>query len=200
MTLAVIAQYIINKDKSTETITISLAEYNELKSSKEHCSGLEAQVKCLMEQLKINNRKAYGSKSEQSEYVYEQLSLLHNEAEFYSDIEAKEEVKVVSHTRKKKTATLEKLPENIKTVVVEHTLLEEEHVCPNCNERLEIIGKEVKQILKIKPAEVYVQEDIYYTYACKNCEKNDIETPVIKAPQKKTVIKGSSLQQRQSPT
>lgn len=78
----------------------------ENKALKEHCSELETQVKWLMEQLKINNKKTYGSKSEQSEYVYEQLSLLHNEAEFYSDIEAKEEVEVASHTRKKKTSTL----------------------------------------------------------------------------------------------
>lgn len=168
-----------------------MQEYNELKSIKEHCSELESQVKWLMEQLKINNKKTYGSKSEQSEYVYEQLSLLHNEAELYSDTEAKEEVKVTSHTRKKKTATLEKLPENIKTVVVEHTLSEEEKVCPNCNEPLEIIGKEVKKTLKFKPAEAYIREDVYYTYACKNCEKNGIETPIVKVPQEKPVIKGS---------
>ena len=163
----------------------------ENKALKEHCSELETQVKWLMEQLKITNKKTYGSKSEQSEYIYEQLSLLHNEAELYSDVEAKEEVKVASHTRKKKTATLEKLPENIKTVVVEHTLPEEEQVCPNCNEQLEVIGKEVKKTLKIIPAEVIIQEDIYYTYACKNCEKNGIETPIVKAPQEKPVIKGS---------
>ena len=158
---------------------------------KERCSELETQVNWLMEQLKINNKKTYGSKSEQTEYVYEQLSLLHNEAEFYSDIEKKEEVKVASHTRKKKAGTIEKLPENIKTVVVEHTLTEAEQVCNKCGSQLEVIGKEVKQHLKIKPAEVYIQEDVYYTYACKNCEKNDIETPIVKTPQENPVIKGS---------
>lgn len=177
-----------NQSKNGETITIPLSEYN---SMKERCSELEAQVNWLMEQLKINNKKTYGSKSEQTEYVYEQLSLLHNEAEFYSDIEEKEEVKVASHTRKKKTGTIEKLPENIKTVVVEHTLTAEEQVCNKCGSQLEVIGKEVKQHLKIKPAEVYIQEDVYYTYACKNCEKNDIETPIVKTPQESPVIKGS---------
>ena len=181
----------INEGKNSETITISLSEYNELKSLKEHCSELETQVKWLMEQLKINNKKTYGSKSEQSEYVYEQLSLLHNEAEFYSDIEKEEEVKVTSHTRKKKTGTLEKLPENIKTIVVEHTLPIAEQVCNKCGPQLEVIGKEVKQHLKIKPAKVYIQEDVYYTYACKNCEKNEIETLIVKVPQEKPVIKGS---------
>lgn len=60
-----------------------------------------------------------------------------------------------------------------------------------CGSQLEVIGKEVKQHLKIKPAEVYIQEDVYYTYACKNCEKNDIETPIVKTPQENPVIKGS---------
>ena len=178
----------INQGKNVETITIPLSEY---KSMKERCSELETQVNWLMEQLKINNKKTYGSKSEQTEYVYEQLSLLHNEAEFYSDVEKKEEVKVASHTRKKKTGTIEKLPENIRTVVVEHTLTAEEQVCNKCGSQLEVIGKEVKQHLKIKPAEVYIQQDVYYTYACKNCEKNDIETPIVKTPQESPVIKGS---------
>ena len=120
----------------------------ENKSLKERCSELETQVNWLMEQLKINNKKTYGSKSEQTEYVYEQLSLLHNEAEFYSDIEKKEDVEVTSYTRKKKVRTLEKLPENIRTVVVEHTLPVVEQVCNKCGSQLEVIGKEVKQHLK----------------------------------------------------
>lgn len=44
------------------------------------------------------------------------------------------------------------------------------------------IGKEVVRTLKIVPAQTIVKEDIYYTYACRNCEKNDIETPAVQAP------------------
>ena len=44
------------------------------------------------------------------------------------------------------------------------------------------IGKEVVRTLKIVPAQTIVKEDIYYTYVCRNCEKNDIETPVVQAP------------------
>lgn len=64
---------------------------------------------------------------------------LHNEAEFYSDVEKKEEVKVTYHTRKKKTDAIEKLPENIKTVIVEHTLPEAEQVCNKCGPQLDLI-------------------------------------------------------------
>ena len=63
------------------------------------------------------------------EYIYEQLSFVHNEAEFYADIEKKEEkAEVASHSRKKKTATLEKLPENIEKVIEEHKLTEDEKI------------------------------------------------------------------------
>ena len=63
-----------------------------------------------------------------------------------------------------------------------------EQVRSKCGSQLEVIGKEVKQHLKIKPAEVYIQQDVYYTYAC---EKNDIETPIVKMLQESPVIKGS---------
>ena len=33
------------------------------------------------------------------------------------------------------------------------------------------IGKEVRRSLMMKPAEFWVREDVYYTYACKNCEQ-----------------------------
>ena len=186
-----------NNNKNNETITISLKEYESLKKGykflKERCSELENQLKWFIEQLKISNKKTFGSKSEQMEYIYEQLSFLHNEAEFYADIEKKEEkAEVASHSRKKKTATLEKLPENIEKVIEEHKLTEDEKICSKCGNELEVIGKEVKQQLVIIPAKVYIKEDIYYAYACKNCERNDIETPIKKAVlQNKPVIKGS---------
>ena len=45
--------------------------------------------------------------------------------------------------------------------------------------------------LEIIPAQMVVREDIYYTYACRSCNKEDIETPVVKAPREKNIIPGS---------
>lgn len=53
------------------------------------------------------------------------------------------------------------------------------------------IGKEVVRTLEIIPAQMVVREDVYYTYACQNCNKEDIETPVVKAPREKNIIPGS---------
>lgn len=63
-------------------------------------------------------------------------------------------------------------------------------ICPRCGEIMTEIGKEVVRTLKIVPAQTIVKEDIYYTYACRNCEKNDIETPVVQTPREKSIILG----------
>lgn len=47
-----------------------------------------------------------------------------------------------------------------------------------CGHTMTEIGKEVKRSLKIIPAKAVVVEDWYYTYACDNCKKNDIEVPI----------------------
>ena len=36
-----------------------------------------------------------------------------------------------------------------------------------------------------------VREDIYYTYACQTCNKDNTETPVVKTPKEKSIIPGS---------
>ena len=76
--------------------------------------------------------------------------------------------------------------------IIEYTLPDDEQSCPKCSEALHIMGKEVKRReLKIIPAKAVIVEHVSYTYACRNCEKNDISVPIIKAPVPKPIIKGS---------
>ena len=75
--------------------------------------------------------------------------------------------------------------------VVEHHLSEEELACPKCGSTMTEIGKEVRRRLKLEPPKVVVVEDWYYTYACRKCEKEDIETPVVKAAREPNFIPGS---------
>ena len=75
---------VISETSNTEMVTIPRAEY-------EH---LQAQNQWLMEQFRLLKKKVYGSSSEKaSEEVYEQLSLLFNEAEAFVDAEAREAAK-----------------------------------------------------------------------------------------------------------
>ena len=172
----------LNTSTTEEMVTISRAEYE----------GMKAQIDWLMEQLRLARHRQFGSSSERiSEEGLEQLSLLFNEAEVYADEEKSESTPVAAHVRHKRSGGVRDIvPEDIKVVEVDHTLPEEERQCPRCGEVMEDIGTEVKETLKIKPAEVYIQRDVYHTYACANCEKNDVSTPVVKTPKEPPLIPG----------
>ena len=189
----------LNETSNAEMVTISRAEYEEFQAQRKKISELESRVDALMEALRLARHKQFGASSEKSEEpLMEQLSFLFNEAEVFSAAE-KEEAEnvtvVAAHKRHKKHEyTLDSIPEGIETKQVEHRLEGEDLVCPQCGETMTEIGKEVVRTLEIVPAQTIVREDIYYTYACKNCSENadeGCETPVVKAPRDKNIIPGS---------
>lgn len=173
-----------------EMVTISRAEYD---ADKAYIAELEQQRQWLMEQMKLLKRKQFGSSSEKtSEEVMEQMSLLFDEAEACAYTEQKEETAVKAHTRKKNSGSVrDVIPKDIPVEEIIHELPEDQRACPQCGEEMVVIGKEVHESLKLVPAKAVLQRDIYYTYACKSCEKNDISTPVIKTPKEATIIPGS---------
>lgn len=179
-----------NKKTNDETITVSRTEYEGLQHQVEQ---LEQQISWLTEQLVTMNRQKYVAKSEAFNEVMEQLSMMPNEVESYLTTSIVKEIQIPAHKRQRKLSVLneEKLPDGIETEVVEHRLSEEELECPVCGHTMTEIGKEVKRSLKIIPAKAVVVEDWYYTYACDNCKKNDIEVPIVKAPRDKAFIEGS---------
>lgn len=175
---------------NTEMVTISRAEYERFQS-------LEGQVAWLTEQLLHAQKKVFGTSSEKAdEALMDQLRLVFNEAEAYADgakkAAEKEKVSVAGYSRQRKQSGSARdiLPENAKEEVVEHRLSEEERICPECGELMVEIGKEVVETVKVIPAQYILRKDIYYTYACKNCEENGISTPVVKTPHQKSVISG----------
>ena len=191
---------------NAEMVTISRAEYEkllgqeqQLLTQNERLAKMEQQIEVLMEALRLARHKHFGASSEKSEdTLMEQLSFLFNEAEVFSaaEKEAEENVTtVVAHKRHKKHEyTLDSIPEGMPVEQVEHRLEGEDLVCPQCGDTMTEIGKEVVRTMKIIPAQTIVQEDIYYTYACKCCSESadeGCETPVVKAPREKSIIPGS---------
>ena len=181
--------------RTTEMVSISRAEYE---ADKAYISELEQKIQWLMEQLRLIRKKQFGSTSEKaSEEVLEQLSLLFNETEVYAaETEAQKEeaapvVEVRPHTRKKSGSVRDIVPKDIPVQVVEHRIPEAELSCPQCGEQMAVIGKEVRESLVFKPAEAYLRQDVYYTYACQNCNREDISTPVVTAPKEPSIIPGS---------
>lgn len=53
------------------------------------------------------------------------------------------------------------------------------------------MSTETRQELKIVPAEVKVVKHVRFVYACRHCERKEINTPVITAPMPRPVYPGS---------
>ena len=197
-----------------EMVTISRAEYERLQQEKARNAKLEAKLAAreqeqaqvitsltlqnewLLEQLKLSKKKLFGRSSEQAEQmVMDQLSLTMNEVEAYifgMNSAGKAPVAVKAHERKRQSGNvLDVVPEGTPTEVVEHRLPEDERICSACGSKLVEIGKEVRRSLMMKPAKFWVREDVYYTYACKNCEQETGEANIVKAAKEPALLPGS---------
>ena len=152
-------------------------------------TSLTLQNEWLLEQLKLSKKKLFGRSSEQAEQlVMDQLGLIMNEAEAYifgMNSAGKAPVTVKAYERKRQSGNvLDVVPEGTPAEVVEHRLPENERICSACGSEMVEIGKEVRRSLMMKPAEFWVREDVYYTYACKNCEQETGEANIVKAAKK----------------
>jgi transposase len=182
------------KESSAETVTIPRVEYETLKAEhgaqKEQIAELSQQVQWLMEQMRLARHKQFGTSSEKSEY--NQINFF-NEAESNADTRSAEpELAVVEkHYRRKAAESKDRLPPDLPVEIVEHTLPDEEQVCPACGEALHVMGRETRRELKLIPAQAVIVEHVQYVYSCRECEKNACGVPVVKAPMDEPVIKGS---------
>ena len=159
-------------------------------------TSLTLQNEWLLEQLKLSKKKLFGRSSEQAEQmVMDQLGLTMNELEAYAfgtKSTTEKQISVKTHERKRQSGNvLDVVPEGTPTEVVEHRLPEDERICSACGSKLVEIGKEVRRSLMMKPAEFWVREDIYYTYACKNCEQETGEANIVKAAKEPALLPGS---------
>ena len=182
-------------EKSEEMVTISRAEYEalqaKLSAKEEELVAALLKNQWLLEQLRLNRKKQYGSSSEQmDQLVFEQFGRVFNEAEAWSTGVGKKETQVKAHTRKPRSGSIEEVvPEGTPVEVVEHRL--EDHSCPECGSEMVEIGKEVRRSLKMEPARFWIREDVYYTYACKVCERETGNSVIVNTPREPAVLPGS---------
>ena len=179
---------------SVETVTILKSEYDsflsELVALKAYNAELNSKVEWLMEQFRLSKHRQFGASSEKSDYS--QLNLF-DEAEISSDILIPESdiVEIERHFRKRKNMVNDKLPEDLPIEIVEHDLLEDEQVCPECDGNLHVMGREMlRRELKLIPAKAVVVEHVRKVYACRQCEKDECGVPILKAAVANPVIKG----------
>lgn len=185
--------------KTTQSSTQSQQQNTEnesLKSLQDKNSRLEkeneelaAKVKWYEEMFRLSQSKRFGTSSEKTHP--EQLSFF-NEAEKTSHPKAEEPtIEEITYKRRKSRGLNKESMNGLPVEVVEYTLTEKEQICPECNHELHAMSKEVRRELKIIPAQVKVIEHVKHVYACRNCEEENIKTPIITAPMPAPVLPGS---------
>ena len=147
----------------------------------------------LMEQLKLNKRKIFGSSSEVlDQMVMERFGYLFNEAECWDAASLEPAKKAEKKPRKRRSGSVEEaIPEGTPVEIVEHRPPESEQICSVCGSKMVEIGKEIRRTLQMEPPRFWVREDHYYTYACKHCDQETGETVVAETPAEPAVIPGS---------
>ncbi|MGE7065430.1 IS66 family transposase [Agrobacterium tumefaciens] len=73
------------------------------------------------------------------------------------------------------------LPKNLPRERVEYDLLDDQKACPCCHHQMHRMGEAVTEHLHIE-VKAKVLQNVRFKYACRNCDRNGINTPVIIAP------------------
>ena len=159
-------------------------------------TSLTLQNEWLLEQLKLSKKKLFGRSSEQAEQmVMDQLSLTYNELEAYAfgtkgrHGEADRREGARAQTAVRQCAGCR--PGGYSHRGSGAPPAGERTDCSACGSKLVEIGKEVRRSLMMKPAKFWVREDVYYTYACKNCEQETGEANIVKAAKEPALLPGS---------
>jgi transposase len=156
----------------------------DLEEKDKEINDLKNELAFLKNQILNKNKMIFGKSSEQLDN--NQISLF-DEAEKYSDSKIVEpNIEEITYKRKKAGSYVGKKDNlaNLERIVIEHKLSEDKTICNKCNTQLVVIGTKSKEILKYKPAELFIEQHITYSYACKTCEEVEGQANIIttKAP------------------
>ena len=152
-------------------------------------TDLNNKVNFLLEQFRLNQQRRFGSSSEKTDP--DQLQLFNEaETEAQSLLAEPTAQKITYQRRKKQQGHRETMLEDLPVETVEYRLTEKEQVC-SCGHALHEMSTDVRQELKFIPAQVKLVKHVRYIYSCRSCEKNEINTPIVKALMPRPVLKGS---------
>ncbi|OIQ58499.1 transposase IS66 family protein [Moorella thermoacetica] len=182
----------MNTSQSITAMTIEELRERCIQLERENAE-LTAKLNWFMEQFRLSKKRQFGVSSERTTPLQEQL-LLFNEAEVEARPEAPEpDLETITYQRRKGRGRREMNLEDLPVEIVEHRLPEEERVCPCCGGPLHEMSTEVRQELKVIPAQVKVVKHVRYVYSCRRCEKEEITTPVVTAPIPAPILPGSPV-------
>jgi transposase len=185
---------IIEQEKYLEQLQIENSKLQEkIAFLEKQKAELTAKLHWFEENFRLSQHRLYGRSSEQS--IYPEQQTLFNEAEALSSVKPavpEPTVEEITYKRKKKEkGHREEMLKDLPVETIEYRLSEEEQICDACGGDLHEMSKEVTREIEIIPPQVKVIEHVRYVYACGDCEKSGITTPVKTAPMPKRALPGS---------
>ena len=151
---------------------------------------LEAEVEWYKQQFGLAQKRLYGPSSEQ--VTPGQEAFLFNEAEACASPELPDpQTETVTYTRRKTKGKREQQLADLPVEEIEYELPEEEQICPECAGTLHPMGVDTRQEIKVIPAQVVLVKHNRAKYSCRNCERNEIKTPIVVAPMPKSAFPNS---------
>lgn len=129
-----------------------------------------------LEQLKLSKKKIYGASAEKIAADYGQISFFNEaEAERTPMLPEPKIEDVVRKSHKKKKRGAKEIYKNLEVVEKIYELSKEEQICPKCDSEMTFMRWEIKNEIKIIPAQAQLIVHKKAVYVCKNCDKNGIE-------------------------
>ena len=93
-------------------------------------------------------------------------------------------------TRQGKKRGRRPLPENLPRERVEYDLADDQKTCPCCSKQMHRMGEVVTEQLHIE-VKAKVLQNARFKYACRNCDRTGINTPIVVAPMPAQPLPGS---------
>ena len=149
---------------------------------------LTAKLNWFQEQLRLSQIKRFGTSSEQTHL--DQLQIF-NEAESEATPSKPEPtMETVQSYQRKQTGQRDAQLEDLPQETIEYRLSSEEQVC-SCGGNLHEMSTEVRREIKVIPPQVKVVNHVRHVYACRRCEREDIQKHIVTAPMPAPVLPGS---------
>ncbi len=180
-------------EKSTEINPNIEKDFQELQNKyallEQEFEQTAAKLNWYKEQFRLSKEKQFGSSSEKSNS--DQLSIFNEAEKEFRPKKQEPTIEEITYKRKRNKGLNKKSFDDLPVEIIEYKLQEEDKICPSCDSTLHEMSKEIRKELKIIPAQVKIVEHVRYVYACRQCEKENISTPIITAKMPNPLLKGS---------
>ncbi|MCW3491714.1 IS66 family transposase [Dethiobacter alkaliphilus] len=150
---------------------------------------LNAKLSWYEEQYRLSQQRRFGSSSEQTHP--QQLNIFNETEVEAAPGKTEPTIEKVTERLKKQTGKREAQLEDLPVETIEHTLPEAEQVCACCGDDLHEMSTEVRQEIKVIPAQVSVVKHVRHVYACRRCEREGTESTIVTAPMPAPPLPGS---------